>query len=831
MEFVQDFRYAFRSFRKTPVFTVVAVLSLALGIGANTAIFTLVDQLILRLLPVRDPQNLVLLAGQGRHYGGNNGMNALSYFMYQDLRDRNQVFTGMMCRYRMNYTLTFDAQTEVTQGELVSGNYFPLLGLHAAAGRLFTAADDLREGASPYAVISYAYWQTRFAGDPHAIGQRILVDNYPLTIVGITQPGFDGMDPGLPSAMFVPMSMAVSVRPGFENKWDRRQRWVNVYGRLKPGTSIEQAKAGLQPLFHQIIDSEVTMAAFRNATFHDKYWFRRMWLETLPGSQGNSGLRRQYEKPLLVLMVVTGLVLLIACANLASLLTARAAARQKEMAIRLAIGSSRGRIIRQLLTESLLLAAVGGAAGMALAVTMVKALVAFLPSNLSGYGISSAPDGRMLAFTFGLALATGILFGLAPALQSTRPDIAPTLKDQAGNVMGNAAQVIFRKTLVAAQVALSLLLLIGAGLFIRSLGNLKLVNPGFKTSNLVQFQVNPRLVGFDVARTHLFYQQLEERLRGVPGVSGAGMANQAVLTDNEWDNSLTIEGYAAKPGEDLDPHMNQVTPGYFDTLGIHVLAGRGFLAKDTANSPKVAVVNESFVKRYFGASPAVGRRIGLGSDPGTPTDIEIVGVVNDTKYENLREGIPREVYLCDAQQGVSTKTVYVRTERDPENAFATIRAVVHDVAPTVPVIGMKTLTRQMDESLVTERMVAALSSVFGVLATALAIIGLYGVMAYMVTRRSREIGIRMALGAMRGNVVWLVMREVLVLVGIGVAVGLPAAFGLTRLVESQLYGVKANDPAAMALATMLLVVVALLAGYIPARRAAGFDPVRVLRYE
>jgi predicted permease len=831
MELAQDIRYAFRSFRKTPVFTAVAVLSLALGIGANTAIFTLIDQLILRLLPVRDPQNLVLLAGRGRHYGGNNGINALSYPMYQDLRDRNPVFNGMMCRNRQNYTLSFGAQSEVISGELVSGNYFPLLGLHAAAGRLFTASDDLREGANPYAVISYAYWQARFAGDPHAIGQRILVNNYPITIVGIAQPGFDGMDPGLPVQMFIPVSMAASVRPGLENMWDRRQRWVNVYGRLKAGETPEQAKAGLQPLFHQIISSEVTMPAFRQATSYDKDNFLRMWLDAMPGSQGNTGLRRQYEKPLLVLMVVTSLVLLIACANLASLLTARAAARQKEMAIRLAIGSSRGRIIRQLLTESLLLAAAGSAAGIALAVTMVKALVAFLPSTLTGYTISTAPDGRMLAFTFGLALATGILFGLAPALQSTRPDIAPTLKDQAGNVRGNAAQVAFRKTLVAAQVALSLLLLIGAGLFIRSLGNLKLVNPGFKTGNLVQFNLNPRPAGFDITHTHAFYQQLEERLRSLPGVSGAGMASMGLLQDNEWDNSVTIEGYTAKPGEDIDPHMNQVTPGYFEAVGVHVLAGRGITAKDTANSPKVAVVNESFAKRYFGASPAVGRRIGLGSDPGTPTNIEIIGVVNDTKYENLRDEIPREVYLCDAQRYPNGHMVYVRTERDPENAFATIRAAVHDLAPALPVTGMKTLTRQLDESLVTERMVAALSSVFGVLATVLAIIGLYGVMAYMVTRRSREIGIRMALGAMRGNVVWLVMREVVTLVGIGIAVGLPAALALTHLVESQLYGVKADDPAAMALATALLAAVALLAGYIPARRAAGFDPVRVLRYE
>jgi predicted permease len=830
MEFLQDVRFALRTFRKSPVFTAVAVLSLALGIGANTAIFTLIDQLILRLLPVKDAGRIVLLAGRGRHYGGNNGMNALSYYMYQDIRDRNQVFDGTMCRYRLSFTLSFGAQSEVTTGELVSGNYFPLLGVHSAAGRLFTAQDDLRAGEHPYAVLSYAYWQTRFSGDPAVIGRRILVNNYPLTIVGVAQQGFDGTEPGLPAQMFVPMIMATSVRPGFNDMWNRRQRWVNVFGRLKPGETIAQAQAGLQPLFHQIIESEVTMPAFRKSTPFDKAGFLRMWMEVMPGAQGNTSLRRTYEKPLLVLIGVTGLVLLIACANLASLLTARAAARQKEIAIRLAIGSSRARIIRQLITESLLLSAAGGAAGILLAVSMVKALVAFLPANLTGYGIASDPDPRMLAFSFALAVSTGLLFGLAPALQATRPDIAPTLKDQAGNVSGGA-QVTFRKTLVAAQVALSLLLLIGAGLFIRSLGNLRLIDPGFKTGNLIQFNLNPRPAGLDPKRTHLFYEQLEARLKALPGISGAGMANQGLLTGNEWDNSLTIQGYVAKPGEDIDPHFNQVTPGYFETLGIHLLAGRSFTAADTANSRLVAVVNESFAKRYYGAAPAVGRMFGRGSDPGTPTDIEIIGVVNDTRYESLRDEIPLEVYICDAQQPASGKTVYVRTERDPDNAFSSVRSVVHDLAPDLPVTGLKTLERQLDESLVTERLVATLSSVFGALATLLAIIGLYGVMAYMVTRRSREIGIRMALGALAGNVVWLVMREVLVLVGIGIAVGLPAAFAVTRLASSQLYGVSANDPLAMGAATVLLAGVALLAGYIPARRAAGFDPVRVLRYE
>jgi predicted permease len=827
---VPDILYALRTFRKAPVFSAVAVLSLALGIGANTAIFTLVDQLILRLLPVRDPDRIVILAGRGRHYGGNNGRNALSYPMYQDLRDRNQVFSAMMCRYRLSFAVGVDSQTEVVNGELVSGNYFPLLGTRAAAGRLFTSIDDLRAGEHPYAVLSYTWWKTRFAGDPHIVGQTIRVNNFPLTVVGVAQPGFEGVEPGLPAFVFVPVSMAAKVRPGFGDMYDRRQRWVNVYGRLKSGVTLERAQAGLQPLFHQILEDEVKQPGFRNATPYDKDQFLRMWMQAMPGSQGNTNLRRQYEKPLWVLMGVVGLVLLIACANLASLLTARASARQKEIAIRLAIGSSRGRMLQQLLTESVLLSALGGAAGLAFAVLMVKGLLAFLPGTLTGYAIASSPDWRMLGFTFALSLATGVGFGLVPALQSTRPNIAPTLKDQAGNVMGSGAQVTFRKVLVAAQVMLSLLLLIGAGLFTRSLSNLHSVDPGFYTGNLVQFSVNPRSIGYDQPRALAFYRRLDERLRRIPGVRSAAFAQMAVLTGNEWDNWLTIDSYTRK-GEPPDVHMNRVTGSYFETLGIPVLQGRTFTPKDDYGAPKVAIVNATFARKYFGNGLAVGHRFGMGSDPGTPTNIEIVGVVGDTRYEGLRDEIPPEAYLCSYQWSLYGKEVYVRTERDPDNAFAAIRAAVREIEPSIPITYMMTLERQLEESLVTERMIAALSAVFGTLATLLAIIGLYGVMAYMVTRRSREIGIRMALGARAGNVVWLVMREVLLLVSAGVLAGVPAALALSRLVRAQLYGVEPSDPRSILLSTLLLAGVALLAGYIPARRAAGYDPVRVLRYE
>ncbi|MGA2145319.1 MAG: ABC transporter permease [Bryobacteraceae bacterium] len=744
---------------------------------------------------------------------------------------RNQVFSGMMCRYRLTAQVQAGDQPEVAMAELVSGNYFPLLGVRTAAGRLFTARDDLHAGAHPWAVLSYAYWQTRYSGDRGVIGRTIRFNGYPLTVVGVSQLGFEGTEPGMPAQVFVPVAMAQAVRPGFTAMFSRRHRWVNVYGRLKPGMTMEHAQAGLQPLFHQIIGAEVLQPPFRRATPYDKQQFLRMWLEVMPGSQGNTNMRRQFQTPLLVLMAVVGLVLLIACANLASLLTARAAARQKEIAVRLAMGASRSRMIRQLLTESLLLSFAGGVLGVALAVLMVKGLLTFLPPALAGYSIASTPDPTMLAFTFGLTLATGVLFGLAPALQSTRPNLARTLKDQAGSVIGGS-HVMLRKTMVTAQVALSLLLLIGAGLFVRSLANLHGLDPGFRVGNLIQFQIAPRAAGYDNDRTRAFWIELEERLRAIPGVYPAGLALVPVLSNSEWDNSLTIAGYTPKPGEDIDPHFNGVSAGYFDALGIRVLAGRVFTRKDVLNSPRVAVVNESLAHRYFPDRRAVGHRIGEGSDPGTPTDIEIVGVVRDTRYENLRERVPLEYYLCAAQlRDAGGMTAYVRTMHDPEDAFTAVRAAVRSIDPNLPVTYLKTLERQLDDSLVTERMIAVLSGLFGALATVLAIIGLYGVMAYMVTRRSREIGIRMALGANRPRVVWLIMREVLTLVAAGIAIGLPAAYLLTRLVQAQLYGVEAHDPLAAVTAMGLLLAVGLTAGYIPARRAGGADPIRALRYE
>lgn len=827
---VQDVIFAVRGFRKSPAFTAVAVLSLALGIGANTAIFSLINQLILRLLPIRDPKSVVLLAGRGRHYGGNNGRNALSYPMYQDLRDHNVVFDGMMCRYGLPLTVGTSSQVEVVGGELVSGNYFSLLGIGPALGRVFTAADDLHPGAHPYAVLSYAYWKTRFGGDPKVLGQTIRVNNYPVTIVGVSQKGFDGVEPGLPAQIRVPMMMAQSIRPGFTDMYNRRQRWVNVFGRLKPGESMDRAKAGLQPLFHQTLEMEVRQEGFRKASSYAREQFLKMWVDVMPGSQGNTFLRRQYETPLLVLMAVVALVLVIACANLASLLTARAAARRKEIAIRLAMGSSRARLVRQLLTESVLLAMVGGAAGIGLAVLMVRSLLAFLPINTTGYNLSTTPDARALGFTFALSVAAGIAFGLAPALQSTRPDLAPALKNE-GGVESGGLQIGFRKLLVAFQVTLSLVLLIGAGLFIRSLTNLRDLDPGFRTANLLQFSINPRTAGYDPDRTRLFYQKLDQRLRTMPGVRAAGIADLAILNNNEWDMWVAIEGRPFRAGEIPDPHFNAVSPGYFDAMGMHILNGRAFTVRDDATTPKVAIVNAKFAHRYFGNGLVVGKHIGVGGDPDTKTDIQIVGVVNDAHYENLREEIPEQVFLCNMQGRMGGETIYVLTENDPRSAFGSIRSLVRELDANLPLTNVKTFDRQLSDSLVTERLTATLATVFGLLATTLVLIGLYGVMSYMVTRRSREIGIRMALGAITGNVIWIVMREALILITAGVVIGLPCAWALTRVVRAQLYGIEPGDPASIALATLLLAVVTTTAGFIPARRAAAFDPWRILRHE
>ncbi len=830
MNLLQDVSFALRTFARAPLFVAVAVFSLAFGIGANTAIFSLTDQILVRMLPVKQPEQLVLFSAIGRHYGSNQGWNRISYPMYQDFRDHNTVFSGMFCFREVEMSLSYNGRTERVAGELVSGNYFPVLGVTAAIGRLFSASDDEFQGAHPVAVLSYGFWQRRFAGDPGIIGQKLIIHGYPFTVIGVIQPGFSGTDPGYAPEVRIPVMMSAKVGSSFDLN-DRRSRWVTAFGRLKPGISIKEAKASIQPFFHQILQMEVKEKAFAKASPYMKQAFLKMSMDILPASKGRSYLRRQFSKPLLVLMATVTLVLLIACANIANLLIARATSRQKEMAVRLALGSGRRRIIRQLLVESLLLSITGGIAGLALAVWTDKALISFLPPSSVPLSISSVPDWRILGFNIALSVLTGIAFGLVPALQSTRPDLAGTLKDQAGAVSGGAS-TLTRKMLVVAQIALSLLLLIGAGLFIRSLQNLKDLDPGFRTTNLLAFKVDPTLNGYPKDRTKMFYQRLKENLEGLPGVQMAGLAVVPVMEGNEWDQWVTIDSYSPKTGELPDPHMNFVSPDYFKTMEITMLAGRDFRRTDAVGTPSVCIVNEAFAKKYFGTVNAVGHKIGMGIDPGTKTDITIIGVARSTKYESMRDEIPIEVFRPYQQMDFATGiTAYVRTAQDPKQIFSSIRKLVHDLDSNLPVFEMITLEKQMEDSLVTERLVALLSTGFGFLATVLAAIGLYGVMAYTVARRTREIGIRMAIGAARRDVLWLVLREVLVLLGVGIAIALPAAWILTQTVRSQLYGIQPSDPVSIFTATLAIAAVAVLAGYLPARRATRVDPMCALRYE
>jgi len=841
-EIVRDVRYAARVLAKNPVFTVIAVLTLALGIGANTAIFTLLDQVLLRLLPVKQPQQLALLTMRGNHYGNNWGGNAISYPMFRDFQDHNEVFTGMFCRFPTRVSLTFNGQAERVEAELVSGTYFNVLGVTTILGRTFTPEEDRAPEGAPLIVLSYNYWRQRFGGDPGVLGKTLSINKYPMTVIGVAQPGFDGVELGFSPKIFIPVMMQKEtlVVP-FDMLKDRRSRWVNAFGRLKPGVTLERAKASLQPFMHSMLEMEVKEAAFAHAAAYDREQFLKCTIDVLPGSQGRSYVRPGLATPLWVLMAITGVVLLIACANLANLLLARATGREKEVAVRLAVGASRMRIVRQFLVETLCLSALGGLVGLALAFWADRALRAiYLPADSAGLNISTTPDSRILLFTAGVTILTALAFGLVPALKTTKPDISKTLKDQAGAVVGGHGKL--RKTLVVAQVALSLLLLIGAGLFVRSLSNLSKLGPGFPAERLVGFEIDPSLGGYTPERAKVFYQQLTDSLGSVPGVKSVGLGAVRILEGNEWDSTVTVEGYKpAKAGDHAEPYMNMISPNYFATLGVPIVLGRDFTVQDNREvhvgppvdwTPTAVMINQTFAKRYFAGQNPIGRHLGFGGDPGTRTDMEIIGVVKDIKYTSLRDDIPEQAYIPYlGSHFLGSMTVYLRSVADPAQLMPLVRAKVRELDPNLPIYSMRTEEMQISNSLTTERMIASLSAVFGFLASLLAAIGLYGVMAYNVSQRKREIGIRMALGAEPGEVIWMVMRDVLWLVAIGVVVAVPASLALMRAVQSQLYGLSAHDPLTLTLAALGLALVASAAGYLPALRASRLDPMTALRYE
>ncbi len=827
-----DIRYALRSMRKAPMFTLVVVLSLALGIGANTAIFSIFDQVLLRMLPVRDPSRLVLIASRGSHTGSNRGSNVLSYPMFKDYREKNKVFTGVLCRRGESINVGYQGSAERRQAEMVSGSYFEVLGVQPAVGRVFSMSDETNAGANPVVVLSYDYWQNRFGGNANIIGQTLDINNFPMTVVGVAQAGYRGVTLGFHPELFVPVTMVKQVAPswGGDELTDRRTRWVQVFARLKPGVVVDQAQASIRQIYKSIIFEEVKDKYFNKVTPYARQQFLKSYAIVVPGGKGDSGMRRAMEKPLYVLMGLVGLVLLISCANVSNLLVARATSRQKEISLRIALGAGRFRIIRQLLTESLMLALSGGALGLLVASATTRGILLLAPDEQSREAISGGIDGRILLFTLAVSALAALLFGLIPALQVSRTDLVDTLKEMAGTLAGGHGGGI-RKTLVVVQVCLSFLLLAGSGLFIQSLKNLRNVDPGFQPTNLVRFKLDPTLSGYDVENTSAFYRRLQERLDAVPGVKSASLAVVPIMEGDEWDSTVNVEGYQAKDGEDMNPHFNSVAPDYFKTLGIQILAGREFDNHDQKDSKPVAIVNETFAKKYFPGRSALGYHFAFGG-PSNKPDIEIVGVAADTKYEDLRDVPPRQVFTCYHQSKWSSGVVvYVRTRLPSTAMFSSVRQVVRELDPKMPIFDLDTMVDQLDRSLVLEKFVTFLASAFGLLATVLAIIGLYGVTAFGVARRGREIGIRMALGAQPGNVLSMVLREVFLLAAIGIGLALPATWWLTQLLRSQLYGVEPRDPLTLAATTLALVSVAFLAGALPARRASRVDPAQVLRYE
>jgi predicted permease len=679
------------------------------------------------------------------------------------------------------------------------------------------------------AVLSYNLWKNRFGSAPSVLNQTLRINGRSMTIVGVAPPGFQGAAAGESADLFVPITLQPRLTQMFDGLPDRRGYWLNVFARLKPGVSRAQAESALNVFWRPILEEEARNTPRASQKYRDEFAARHLML--LPGGRGISSVRDQASGPLIVLMCMAGLLLLIACANIANLLIARAAGRQKEIAIRLAIGAGRARLIRQLLTEGVTLSLAGGLLGVVTAYWTGDLLLGFLPADASMRGLTSQPDARVLWFALALSILTGVIFGMAPSWSTFRTDVAGTLKEQSAGAMGSTGQVRFRKALVVAQVGLSLVLLIGAGLFARSLFNLKQIDPGFRANNLLTFAVQPSLNGYDQARTLSLYDRLHDEAAALPQVCGVAMAEIALLSGNVNMSGIIVPGYDPKEGERMSVRENFVSPGYLSSMGIPLVTGREITRQDGPNAPKVAVVNEQFARKYFGAESPIGRRFHKRSakdDAG----IEIVGVVRDGKHADLREDPETFVYYPFVQhEAIMRMNFYVRTTQDPAVLGATLREQVRRVDPNLPVFEMKTVEQQIDEDVFAERLVAALSTFFGALATLLAAIGLYGVMAYTVSRRTREIGLRMALGAGRQEVLRMVMREVGLLALLGIGIALPAAYALSRLIQAQLYNIRGSAPAIFAVASLLVAAVAATAGLIPAVRASRIDPMSALRNE
>jgi predicted permease len=829
-----NLKVALRTLFKTPFVTAVAVLSLALGIGANAAIFSLFNQMLLRPLPVPEPHRLVNLAGSFPNPGSQSCSMAgncdvvFSYPMFRDLEKAQTVFTGIAAHRGFGANLSFRKQTLNARAIFVSGSYFPVLELKPALGRLFGSSDDLGVGASPLAVLAYSYWETRLASDATVIGQPIVINGQPFTIIGVAPKGFEGTTLGERPSVYVPISMRGALEPGF-NGFDRRTwYWVYLFARLKPGVPMAQAKRGIDAIYRPIIND---VEAKQQQGLSDKTMerFRAKVVGVSDGARGQSSLHEQVRTPLYLLIGITGIVLIIACANIANLLLARAANRSMEMAVRLSLGASRGQLLTQLLTESCVLAVLGGIVSLLVARWTLAGLGAMLPPDSLG-GVKFVVDPTVVAFAAGLSILTGVLFGLFPALHATRADLVTTLRSNSGKHSSTRGAVQFRSSLVTAQIALSMALLIGAGLFVRSLLNVSRVNLGLSIENVVTFSVSPERNGYTREQSRQFFQRAEESLGAIPGVTGVTETMVGLLAGNSWGNDVEVDGWKSGPDIDSNSRFNEVGAGYFKTLGVPVLSGREFTPSDRLGSPKVAIVNEAFAKKFKLGRDAVGKH--MAESGAKINDIEIVGLVKDAKYNNVKDEIP-PVYFRPWAQDSTTGFLnfYVRTAMEPRQIMRTIPAVIAQLDPNLPVEDLKTLPRQVQENVYLDRVISTLSASFAALATLLAAIGLYGVLAYTVAQRTREIGVRMALGADAGRVRTMVLRQVARMTLIGGLVGIVGALALEKTARSLLYGLEGHDPLVVTASAVVLALVALGAGYLPARRASKIHPMQALRYE
>jgi predicted permease len=830
---VEDLRLTLRALRRRPTYVLTAVLSLAIGIGANTAIFSLLDQALLRTLPVRNPRGLVLLHQPGPLEGTAStdeaGGPSFSYPLFRGLQEQQTPFTGLAGARATTASLSYEGEALSGVAHRVSGNYFAVLGVRAAIGRVIDEADDRAPGAGPVAILSYRYWKSRWGTDPSVLNRKIAVNGHPMTIVGVAERGFDGEKRGASVDVFVPITMNREITPDWNGFEDRRDHWVTLFARLKPGMTPGAAAAAINLAYRAQLEEDIVRLGRRNEQFLQTYRAKRIVLT--PGGWGRGSMREQASGPLFVLFGMTLLVLLMACANVANLQLARAVARGHEVAVRLALGASRLRLARQLFTESVVLAAAAAALGLWAAQWALRTLLPAIPVSDPEL-LSAAIDPRILAFCLVLTIPTTVLFGLFPAFQASRPDLVAFLKAQSGTTHSGSQRALFRRSLVTAQIAVSLVLLVGAGLFARTFLALIHTDLGIQAARLMTFSIDPKLDRYTDSEAMALYDELEDRLAALPGVVLVSAARVPAIGGSAASGSVTVEGYTPPDGDASESSFNVVGPGYFRTMGTPLVVGRELTRDDELGGPKVAMVNEAFVRHFLPGSNALGRRFGFGLGRRVQLDTEIVGVVRDAKYASLRES-PSPVFYVSYRQAKQQRGLhfYLRMSGDPEAVAPLVRRAVSALAPNLPVRDLKTMRQQIDESVGAERRLSALTVSFAGMATMLAAIGLYGVLAYDVARRTREIGIRMALGARIAQVRGLVMRQVGLTLSIGTAIGLGAAAAAGRLIQATLFGATPWDPVVYVSAVAVIVLMTFAAAYVPARRASRVDPMVALRDE